>query len=257
MNVFINSSLLPLGILIKKALYRRTPKYLFPPVCSVACLLYLYSQATWPCLIGIATLRLGWQFSVIGITGGIGSGKSTAAQYARDSLNYVLIDADVIARKVVCSETSGFKAIVEAFGPSIVDPTTRELDRAKLGKIVFDDPSKRRLLERITHPRIFVSMLKSVVFNRLMGNRVLLDVPLLFEGSLLYYMCSECVLIDTSEEEQTKRVRARNPQLTDQDIQKRIRSQLSREGRRKFADHVVDNSTTIENLHAQLDRILK
>lgn len=206
-------------------------------------------------ILGVA----GFQCSCVGLTGGIASGKSTAAKYVRDQLGYKVIDSDDIARQVVKRGTGGFNAIVNEFGASIVDKETGEIDRSALGSIVFQDPRKKRALERITHPRILFRILASMAWYRLRGYKVVVDVPLLFESSspLLYHMCSECILVDAPVEQQRVRIKARNAELSESDIERRIQSQMSREDRRKFADYIVDNSGTLPSLHRQLDALLK
>ena len=208
------------------------------------------------------SFALGFQLSVIGLTGGIGTGKTTCGLYIRDVHGFALIDSDIIARAVVKRGTSGFRAIVSAFGESVVDSITGELDREALGQIIFQDRAKKRILERITHPRIVLEILKRIVVNRLMGKKVVADIPLLFDSSaspILYYMCSDCLLVDAEPNEQISRVRLRNPNLTETDITNRINSQLPRRDKLKFADYVLLNNSqcSISQLHAQIDLVIK
>ena len=117
---------------------------------------------------------LGWNLSTVGLTGGIGSGKSKASQYIRSELNIQVVDADVIAREIVRRGSSGYRAVVKRFGSGVVDARSGELDRLALGRLIFSDSSQRRHLERITHPRILIEMLRQLVWARLRGFAVVL-----------------------------------------------------------------------------------
>jgi dephospho-CoA kinase len=203
----------------------------------------------------LITFLLGYRLAVVGLSGGIASGKSTASSYARDKLGYVLIDADQVAREVVKKGTSGYNAIVKRFGVEVVDPVTGELDRKTLGSTVFADAHLRKQLESITHPRILSKMLSLIIIHRILGHKVLIDVPLLFESKIpiLYWMCKQTILVDAEPTKQSERLKIRNPDMTPVDIANRIRSQMTREEKRKYADIVIDNNGSIEDLYKQLD----
>ena len=198
---------------------------------------------------------VGARMSVIGLTGSIASGKSTASKYLRDRLGYEVIDADKIARDVLKRGTSGYNAALRTFGPSIINPITRDIDRMALGSIVFADPSRRRDLEKITHPRIVTRMIWDIFRYRLAGYRVVLDVPLLFESRspILRFFCYERVVIDVDYETQKRRIRERNPDMPENQIDDRIKAQMPREQKVKLADYVIKNDGTIDELYAKLD----
>src|SRR2546429_5650404 len=119
---------------------------------------------------------------LIGLTGGIASGKSTVADLLR-RLGATVIDADKAARAVVEPGTPGLREVVEAFGPEVLDG--EQLDRARLGEVVFGDESARRRLEAITHPRVRQWMAERQQEAEERGEeRVVLDIPLLFESGL-------------------------------------------------------------------------
>lgn len=203
---------------------------------------------------------LGWNLSTVGLTGGIGSGKSKASQYIRSELNIQVVDADVIAREIVRRGSSGYRAVVERFGSGVVDARSGELDRLALGRLIFSDSSQRRHLERITHPRILLEMLRQLVWARLRGFAVVLDVPLLFESRsppLLYLFCNECLCLDLNAENQKKRLKARNPDLLDSEIEQRIKSQIPRDQRIAIADYVVNNDGKPEELFEQLRKYFR
>jgi dephospho-CoA kinase len=207
-------------------------------------------------LVSIAiSFGIGTYLPVIGITGGIASGKSTASQYAHIKLGYVLIDADKVAKEVVKKGTSGYEAIVRTFGPTVVDPVSGELDRKELGAIIFADIRSRKQLERITHPRILFKMMVEMIKQRICGKKVLIDVPLLFESKtpILYWMCKRTILINTTASIQADRLRSRNPDMSKEEIKNRINAQMSVDDKKKYADIVIDNNGTIEDLYRQLD----
>jgi dephospho-CoA kinase len=189
----------------------------------------------------VTGILFGSHISVIGLTGSIASGKSTASSYLVSCLGYEVIDADKIARDV------------------LIDLVTGEIDRGKLGSIVFANPSKRRKLERITHPRIVFRIICDIVRHRIMGRRVVIDVPLLFESPnpLLRFLCRTRVLIDVDYETQKRRIRIRNPELPDDQIDARIRSQMLREQKLKLADVVIYNDGSLDELYAQLNEYFR
>src|SRR5690625_4129794 len=120
-------------------------------------------------------------YKVIGLTGGIASGKSTASDYIR-SLGYEVLDADVYARKVTEKDSAGYYKIIEAFGTGILDEN-KEINRRELGEIIFNDPEERKKLNGISHPEIR-RMMNADQEKLLKHNHVFLDIPLLFENGL-------------------------------------------------------------------------
>ncbi len=210
-------------------------------------------------LFPVGFFSLGWQLSCVGLTGGIATGKSTASMFLREKLAYTVIDADAIARRIVSRSGRAFRKIVEAFGEEVIDKESGELDRRVLGDIVFRDANQRRRLERITHPLILRQICAGVVWNRIRGRRVVIDVPLLFENMkspILYLMCSETVLVDIDEDEQLRRLMSRNVDLSLREARNRLSSQMSREQKHKFADYVIDNSGSIEQLWSRVVEVL-
>lgn len=266
--------MLPLGVLTKKAYRDKFPRkpamanhervhgtysLVLAPIagCTILASLLLRNPSLLPFVTGVGFATLGWRISCVGLTGGIGSGKSTACKHLTEK-GCTVVDADIIARAVVARNTPGFEAIVKTFGSDVVNPVTGELNRAALGDIVFSDRAAKARLERITHPRIMLEMVKQVFFNRLMGRCVVMDVPLLFESHNklgLSLLCNETILIDLPEDDQMRRLRERNPELSVEDAQNRIRSQLDRTEKRKLADYIIRNDTSVEALRARLDEL--
>lgn len=210
-------------------------------------------------LSGMISFYLGTRFSIPALTGGIGSGKSTASVYLRDNLGYAIVDADAVAKEVVTRGSRGFTEIVSKFGTGVVNPGTGELDRKALGSLVFSDPAKKKQLESITHPKILQRMLWQVLSNRLAGRRVIMDVPLLFESRspLLRFLCTYSVLIDVDPDIQRRRLTERNPELSLTDVESRIKSQMPRAEKLSLADYVVTNNGDREALYRMLDIIFK
>ncbi len=187
-----------------------------------------------------------------GLTGGIGSGKSTVAAglVARGA---GLVDADVVAREVVEPGSPAFAPVVARFGPEVVGADGR-LDRAALAAVVFADASARADLEALTHPVIGERMLAAARAAEEAGRRVLvLDAALLDRRSRERYHLDVVVVVDTPVEVAVRRLVERRG-FAEADARARVAAQASREERRALADLVVDNSGDREALEAEIDR---
>jgi dephospho-CoA kinase len=182
----------------------------------------------------------------IGLTGGIGSGKSTVAAMFADH-GAEVIDADVIAREVVAPGSEGLQAVVEEFGPRVLSPDGG-LDRAALADIVFSEPASRERLNAIVHPRIAArtAELMAAVPD---GAVLIHDVPLLAELGLqgAYDLV---VVVDAPDERRVERLVARG--LSEPDARARIAAQATREQRLAIADIIIDNSGDLESLRQQV-----
>jgi dephospho-CoA kinase len=186
----------------------------------------------------------------VGLTGGIGSGKSEVSRRLV-SLGAVLVDADAVAREVVEPGTPGLAAVVEEFGEDILRPDGT-LDRDRLGSIVFADDARRASLNAIVHPLVGRRM-QELVEEAPQDAVVVYDVPLLAENDLagLYDLV---VVVDTPVEEQVRRLTELRG-MTEEAARARIAAQATRERRRAVADRVIDNSGTLESLTAQVDKL--
>jgi dephospho-CoA kinase len=184
----------------------------------------------------------------VGLTGGIGSGKSEVSRRLV-SLGAVLVDADKVAREVVEPGTPGLAAVVEEFGPEVLRPDGG-LDREGLGAIVFADDAARERLNAIVHPLVGRRM-QELVDEAPPDAIVIYDVPLLTENDLagLYDLV---VVVDAPEEQQVRRLTERRG-MTEEAARARIAAQATRERRRAIADRVIDNSGSLESLTAQVD----
>ncbi|MBA1146501.1 dephospho-CoA kinase [Ectothiorhodospiraceae bacterium WFHF3C12] len=186
---------------------------------------------------------------LIGLTGGIASGKSAVADRLAE-LGASIVDTDRIARDVVEPGTDGLKAVVARFGRGILDQQGR-LDRRRLRERVFADPQARSDLNAILHPRIGAESMQRVA--RAEGPYVVLVVPLLVEGSMADVV-DRVLVIDVPVETQLRRVMARDNIDRDQ-AQSIMAAQASRETRLQRADDVIVNDGSLADLHEQVDTL--
>ncbi|WP_251549526.1 dephospho-CoA kinase [Neobacillus muris] len=191
---------------------------------------------------------------MIGLTGGIASGKSTVSNMFKE-LGITVIDADVEARLAVQQGEPAYKLIVSEFGEDIL-LENGEIDRPKLGSIIFYDSALRQRLNEITHPEVRKRMAQQMQEAVLNGEKaVVLDIPLLFEGKLTH-MVEKTILVYVDAETQLKRLMNRNP-LSKDEAKARIQSQMPLSEKVKLADAVIDNTGTIESTKQQLLAILR
>ncbi|GAA2304880.1 dephospho-CoA kinase [Actinomadura luteofluorescens] len=186
----------------------------------------------------------------VGLTGGIGSGKSEVSKRLREH-GAVVIDADRIAREVVEPGTPGLAAVVAEFGEDVLLPSGA-LDREKVGRIVFADPDRLAALNAIVHPLVGERM-QELMDAAPADAVVVYDVPLLAENGLAG-MYDEVVVVDAPEEVQLDRLVARRG-MTEEDARARMANQASRADRRAVATHVLDNSGTLTDLKTQIDTL--
>ncbi|MET1155428.1 dephospho-CoA kinase, partial [Arthrobacter sp.] len=184
----------------------------------------------------------------IGLTGGIAAGKSLAARRLEE-LGATLIDADAIAREVVEPGTEGLLAVVETFGPGVLDAEGR-LDRPALGALVFDDPAQRERLNAIVHPLVRARAAERAATAG-EGGILVQDIPLLVETgqSPSFHLV---LVIDTPEAERLRRM-VEDRGMTETDARSRMAAQASAAERRAAADVVLENTGTREQLLAALD----
>lgn len=189
---------------------------------------------------------------VIGLTGGIGSGKSTVDALLADRGAYI-IDGDTIAREVVEPGGPAFDAVVERFGHEVVAPDGT-LDRAALAAKVFGDERARADLNSIVHPVIGTEMARRVAEEADSDDVVVMDIPLLAEGGLGRYPVAGVVVVDCPVETAIDRL-VRHRRFSEADARARIAAQATREQRRAIADVVVDNSGPRDALPAEVDKV--
>lgn len=192
--------------------------------------------------------------TILGLTGGIASGKSTVSEMLSKK-GYTVIDADLAARKVVEVGQPAYLAIVEEFGRSILHTDDDTINRAKLGDIVFHNEEMRKKLNGIVHPAVRGLMLSEKDQAIESGkNTIIMDIPLLYESDLTW-MVDRTIVVYVDEETQLSRLMKRN-QFTEQEASSRIASQFPLEDKIGLADAVINNNGTIEETGEQLEKIL-
>ncbi|MED0933854.1 dephospho-CoA kinase [Bacillus mobilis] len=196
---------------------------------------------------------------VIGLTGGIASGKSTVSDMFRE-LSIPVIDADIIAREVVERGKPAYNKIVEVFGTEVLQEDG-ELDRPKLGSVVFYNEEKRLQLNKIVHPAVReeMNMQKEMYIKEMYIKEgmqaVVLDIPLLFEGKLTS-LVDRVLVVAVKPHTQLERLMKRN-NFSEEEATARIQSQMPLEEKVKNADAVINNDGTIMGTKTQLQVILK
>lgn len=192
---------------------------------------------------------------VIGLTGGIASGKSFVAGILRE-LGAIVIDADAIAREVVEPGTEAWREIVEAFGEEFLLPSGH-LDRKKLARKIFQDPAARETLEAITHPRIRKRMFEEVERQRSIGDScrrvIVLDIPLLFETGRPPGL-DGVIVVYADEEVLLERLIARDG-IPREEAELRLRAQMPLREKVRLADWVIDNNGSPEATRAQVEAL--
>ncbi|XP_013378810.1 dephospho-CoA kinase domain-containing protein isoform X2 [Lingula anatina] len=181
---------------------------------------------------------------LVGLTGGIATGKSTVSKMFAD-LGIPVIDADKLSRQVVRPGTLGAKKICKQFGLEVFHPNG-QLNRDLLGQIVFSDAHKRKILNSIVHPEVYKATVWAIVKYFFQGHQfIILDFPLLFEtGNTVPYL-SEIVVVSCDKETQLKRLMARDG-LTESQAKLRIQAQMPLEEKCKKATHIIDNTGSIQ-----------
>ncbi|EOO30493.1 dephospho-CoA kinase [Bacillus cereus BAG1X2-3] len=191
---------------------------------------------------------------VIGLTGGIASGKSTVSEMFRE-LSIPVIDADIIAREVVERGKPAYNKIVEVFGAEVLQQDG-ELDRPKLGSIVFYNEEKRLQLNKIVHPAVREEMNRQKEMYIKEGMQaIVLDIPLLFESKLTS-LVDRILVVAVTPDTQLERLMKRNG-FSEEEATARIQSQMPLAEKVKNADEVINNDGTIMGTKTQLQVILK
>ena len=191
---------------------------------------------------------------LVGLTGGIASGKSTVAKILQ-SLGAAIVNADDLAREVVEPGHEAWKEIVASFGADILQ-SDQTLDRQKLRTLIFNQPEARKRLESIIHPRVRALAEERIRDYAAAGYPVAIyEVPLLFEGNLQEWL-RPVILVACDVETQTARLQKRD-HLTAADAEKHIAAQMSLKDKRRLADYVIENNGSLEDLERQTRQILE
>jgi dephospho-CoA kinase len=189
---------------------------------------------------------------VVGLTGGIGSGKSAVSSMLSQYPEIAVIDTDLVAREVVEPGSKGLSMVADNFGSEVIS-FDKTLDRQRLGSIVFRDPKRLELLNSILHPLIFevVTQRLSEIKQSSRYEIVLLVVPLLVETGLNRYPLDKVVVVDAPIATAIERL-VRDRKMDRSEAIERISRQASREERLQVADYVVENSSTYSDLEEQV-----
>ena len=185
---------------------------------------------------------------IVALTGGIGSGKSTVGELFQQ-LGAVVVDSDQLAREVVERGSLGFEQIVTLFGDEILK--NGEINRSLLAEIIFKDPAKRKNLEQITHPLIRKAFADVVAKS---GDQAIVinQIPLLVESKYEYNF-DHVITVSTSEDKRIARLLAKG--YTQEQIQNRMKSQVSDADREKIADSIIQNNESENELLPQVEKI--
>lgn len=188
----------------------------------------------------------------IGLTGGVASGKSTVAGLLREH-GAVVIDADALAREVVARGTPGLAAVVAEFGTELLT-AEGELDRPRMGELVFNDEAARRRLEAIVHPLVFARMTE-LEATATADDLVVHDTPLLAESGRADTF-DAVLVVDVPTEVQVERM-LRDRGWTEADARSRIAAQATREQRLAIATHVIENTGTLDDLRQRVAEVVE
>lgn len=185
---------------------------------------------------------------IVGLTGGIGSGKSTASKEFQ-ALGVPIIDADKVAHAALRKGTLAWRRVVAAFGEGVLQENG-EVDRARLGEMIFSDSVKRKVLNSAMSFSIAVGLYWELLKHWMKGTRVvIMDVPLLFEAGM-NRLTKPIIVVWVDPETQVKRLMKRD-QISKEQAMNKITSQLPLDKKRDLADLVIDNSGTLDAMRAQ------
>jgi dephospho-CoA kinase len=191
-------------------------------------------------------MRMAGQIPVIGLTGGIGAGKSTVTQML-EKLGAAVIDADKVGHQIYLPDLPAWREIVDTFGPEVMN-ADRTIDRQALGKLVFADPEALRTLNRIVHPKMFDRMVELITEMRARGgmNAIVVEAAVLIEANWMalvdqvwVVVASEAVVVDRL---------AKQRHLSPEQVRTRIAAQLTNDERLKHADVVIRNDGSLEEV---------
>ncbi|MGL4989033.1 MAG: dephospho-CoA kinase [Cetobacterium sp.] len=190
---------------------------------------------------------------ILGLTGGIGSGKSTVSKIFL-SMGLKVLDADMIAKNILNSEEVKIE-LENKIGTEFISPIDGNIDRKLLKRKVFNNPEKLKLLNEIIHPKVLNIYKKSYQDNMSKNEIIIFDVPLLFEVGLNKY-CNKIIVVDIDSTLQHERIKLRD-RIDEELIKKIISTQISREERNFKADIIIENNGTIDELEIKVKKIIE
>ncbi len=189
---------------------------------------------------------------IVGLTGGIGTGKSTVAGMF-ESLGAVIVDSDALARSYLSRGMNGYEQVLKRYGKGILS-NNLEPDRLKIAGIVFKDATERRWLEQLIHPYVFEKIRDEINRWKDKDGIMIIDVPLLFESGADNWLRPVIVVV-CSMDAQIKRIQSRTPEISYEHILERIHAQMPIEEKQKKADFIIDNSYGREQTKQQVENI--
>lgn len=187
---------------------------------------------------------------ILGLTGGIGTGKSTVAEIFREK-GVPIVCADEIAKKIIDSEKIQ-NQIFEIFGKNVFSED--RLDRKKLREIVFRDAESVEKLNNITHPAI-IEEIKFQISKKKKNQLLIVDIPLLFEGNY-GFLVEKVLLISAEKSTQIERTSKRDS-VSEENVLNIINNQMNLEDKKKRSDYIIENNGTIEELRIKIDKLIK
>ncbi|AIO19618.1 Dephospho-CoA kinase [Candidatus Izimaplasma bacterium HR1] len=191
---------------------------------------------------------------ILGLTGGIASGKSTVTKFFIDE-GIPVIDTDLIARNLLNKGTESYNEVIEFFSDEIL-LTNNEINRKKLGRIIFSNPQKRHKLNEICHPKVLKEVNEQIALLKEENAKVIvIDVPLLFETNY-QELVDKTIVVYTSPEKQLERLISRDS-ITEEYAKMKINSQTPLSEKVTLADYVIDNSFSILDTKRDFKKILK
>jgi len=186
---------------------------------------------------------------IIGLTGGIGTGKSTVSDYLATQNNVPILDADDYAKEAVSTDSPILEQIKQRYGHQILQPDG-SLNRSRLGEIIFNQPAEKQWLEQQIHPHVRQKI--ETALSQLEASLIVVVIPLLFEAEMTD-LVTETWVVYCSSQQQLARVMERD-KLSEKDARSRIDSQLSLQEKVALADVAIDNSGTVNELYQQVDQ---
>lgn len=187
---------------------------------------------------------------ILGLTGGIGTGKSTVAEIFREK-GVPIVCADEIAKKIIDSEKIR-NQILEIFGKNVFSED--RLDRKKLREIVFRDAESVEKLNNITHPAI-IEEIKFQISKKKRNQLLIVDIPLLFEGNY-GFLVEKVLLISAEKSTQIERTSKRDS-VSEENVLNIINNQMNLEDKKKRSDYIIENNGTVEELRIKIDKLIK
>lgn len=188
---------------------------------------------------------------LVGLTGGLGAGKSTVARILRER-GAVIVDADELARRALDPGTPSYQQVCDLFGDEVVMPDGR-LDRRAIAAKAFADKGKRRALESIVHPEVFRGLAETLERHRDTDAVVVFDAALLVETGF-HRECDVVVVVSARRKDQVARAKKERA-LTEEDARTRIAAQMSDDDRQAVADVVIRNDGSLDDLERQVDAL--